>query len=427
MGLETCVCNSCLEPARFRILRLKESRPKRSRADFDQPSISKPGKVMLVWTRVTLLICALLGASLVFAQGVSSRPLVIRVLLAQQSRASVVMATSHTAVFQDGSVMTQSAQPLEWRFSVTSTGKIGVETSSGVFDTGRQMMTLQSDAGGYFQFAGTVYRGSAIVITKGSGLTVVNALDVEDYVRGILPREMPSNWEDEALKSQAVIARTYAISRLNQSGDYDVCATEQCQVYQGASAETPRGNGASDATRGLILSWQGRPAQTFFHADSGGFTASSREIWGGEIPYLQARPDPGGRASAAPWRITVSNSTLQSAINRFASGVGAYRSIAIESRTASGRPASILIQGASGSARITGTSVYSFCRALGAKSSMIGLENSNPLVVVGYGNGHGVGLSQYGARSFAAQGYAYTQILGYYYPGVSIGQYEVVQ
>jgi stage II sporulation protein D len=361
---------------------------------------------------------------MVLAQG-ASRPLVIRVLLAQQSKATVTVATAHTASYQDGVVLTRSSQALEYRVQVTPGGKIGVETAQGLFDTGRQQLNLQTDPEGYFQFAGTVYRGSAIISARGSGLVVVNALDVEDYVRGVLPREMPSSWEDEALKAQAVIARTYAISRLNQSGDYDVCATEQCQVYQGASAETPRGNGASAATRGFILSWQGKPAQTFFHADSGGFTASSREIWGGNIPYLQARPDPGSRANPNPWRVAVSNATIQSAVNRFAPRAGTYRSLNIVNRTESGRPSAIDIIGSSGSARITGTAIYSFARAIGGKSSMIGLESANPLVIVGYGNGHGVGLSQYGARSFAIQGYNYQQILGYYYPGVGIGQYEV--
>ncbi len=377
-----------------------------------------------MWSRVVLLVVIVLGVSLVSAQG-AARPLLIRVLLGQQARASLVVATSHTAIYQDGTVLTQSAQPLEWQFSVTDAGKLGVATAQGVLDTGRQQINLQTDAGGYFQFNGKVYRGSAILLARGRALTVINSIDVEDYVRGVLTREMPSNWEDEALKSQAVIARTYAISRLNQSGDYDVCATEQCQVYDGATAETPRGNGAADATHGLILSWQGRPAQTFFHADSGGYTASSKEIWGGDIPYLQARPDPGSRVSPTPWRVAVSNATIQNAVSRFAPGVGTYRSLSILTRSESGRPGVIEISGSAGTARVTGTGIYAFCRAVGAKSSLIGLESAKPLVVIGYGNGHGVGLSQYGARAFALQGFNYQQILGYYYPGVSIGQYEV--
>lgn len=375
-----------------------------------------------MWTRVILLCCAVLGASFVLAQGNSARPLVIRVLLSTQSKAIVTVATPHSAIYADGTVFTQSDAALEWRFSITPGGKIGIETAQGVYDTGRQMLTLQTQQNGYFQFAGRIYRGSSAVVAQGGALQVLNALDLEEYVRGVLPREMPSGWPDEALKAQAVIARTYAVSKLNPNGNYDVCASEQCQVYEGASAETPRGNGASEATRGEILSWQGRAAQTFFHADSGGYTASSAEIWGGQIQYLQARADPGSRTSPTPWRITVSSATIQNAVNRFAPRAGAYKSISITSRTASGRPAAILINGA---VSITGTNVYAFARAIGAKSSMIGLTSSNPLVIVGYGNGHGVGLSQYGARWFAQSGYAYKQILSYYYSGVSIGPYEV--
>jgi stage II sporulation protein D len=352
-----------------------------------------------------------------------ARPLIVRVMLAEQSRANIVVGTPHTAAYADGTVFTQSDQALEWRFSVTPTGKLGVQTARGVFDTGRQAMNLQLGTGGYFQFAGNIYRDSVGVVVRNGGLTVINLLDLEDYVRGVLPREMPSNWPDEALKAQAVIARTYAVYRLRPNAPFDLCATEQCQVYQGLSAETPRGNAASESTRGEILSWGGRAAQTYFHADSGGFTASSREIWGGEVPYLRALPDPGSRTSETPWRVTVSKATIQAAVNRFAPRAGTFRSLAISARTASGRPESIVINGTTA---ITGPQVYAFCRAIGAKSSMIGVESLEPLVVVGYGNGHGVGLSQYGARAFATQGFSYRQILGYYYAGVNIGQYEVL-
>jgi stage II sporulation protein D len=355
------------------------------------------------------------------AQG-GARALVIRVLLSQRSRATLVVATPHTAAYADGSVFTQSDAPLEWRLSVTPTGKVGVQTAQGVFDTGRQSLTLQTGKDGYFQFNGSVYRDSASVVVQGGSLLVLNLLDLEDYVRGVLPKEMPTNWPDEALKAQAVIARTYAVSRLSPNAPYDLCASEKCQVYDGASAETPRGNAASEATRGEILSWQGRAAQTYFHADSGGFTASSREIWGGDVPYLRALPDPGSRTSETPWSVTVSRATIQAAVNRFAPRAGAFKSLSIPARTASGRPDAILINGTE---RITGSSIYAFSRAIGARSSMIGVQSLEPLVIVGYGNGHGVGLSQFGARWFASQGYSYRQILGYYYAGVNIGQYEV--
>ncbi len=353
-------------------------------------------------------------------------PLILRVLIGQQSKANLIFPTSHNATYTDGTLLSQSSTPLEWNLSIQN-GKIAIVTEAGLFDTGHNRLVFQTDFGGYFQFGGRVYRGAAIVTVRGGTLNVVNALDVEDYVRGVTPSEMPSSWPDEALKAQTIIARTYAIAKLNQSGDYDVCPTAACQVYGGANAETIRGNAAADATRGLIVSWQDRPATTYFSSDSGGYTASGYEIWGTNTPYLQARPDPLSTAPNNPWSLQISSGTVQSVVNRFAAKAGNFRSISIPARTESGRPSALDITGSSGSVRVTGTNVYAFIRALGAKSSLIGISSNNPLVLEGYGNGHGVGLSQYGARGLAASGWTFDQILGYYYVGVSLANYEVTQ
>jgi stage II sporulation protein D len=372
-----------------------------------------------MWVRVLVLV-GLLMLSWGLAQPRNPSVLTIRVLLAQQNKFSILMPANHAALYADGTTLSSSATPLEWRFSVQN-GDIGIETAEGVFDTGKERLVLQSD---YFQFSGKLYRGMAVLVVREGQIMLLNFLDVEEYVRGVIPLEMPTSWQEEALKAQAVIARTYAIANINTRADYDLCASERCQVYGGASAETPRGDAAAASTRGLILSYQNRPARTYFHAESGGFTASSREIWGSDLPYLTARPDPGGVSSPNPWRITVSQQTAQSVISRFVT-VGTFKSIRVVDRTESNRPVAIEIVGSAATARVTGTNVYALSRQLGAKSSLIDFVSSNPLVIEGYGNGHGVGLSQYGARYFAAQGYSYTQILGYYYPGVGIGAYSV--
>lgn len=372
-----------------------------------------------MWLRIVVLL-VLLGVSWGLAQPRNSGVLTIRILLDQQAKISILMPANHSALYTDGTTLSSSPSPLEWRFLVQN-GDIAILTAEGVFDTGKDRLILQGD---YFQFAGKLYRGMAILTVRQNQVMLLNFLDVEEYVRGVIPLEMPTSWQEEALKAQAVIARTYAIANVNTKADYDLCATERCQVYGGASAETPRGDAAAASTRGLILSHQNRPARTYFHAESGGFTASSREIWGTELPYLTARPDPGGVSSPNPWRITVSASVVQTVVSRFVS-VGTFRSIRVVDRTESNRPVAIEIVGSAATARVTGTNVYALSRQLGAKSSLIDFVSSNPVVIEGYGNGHGVGLSQYGARYFAAQGYSYTQILGYYYPGVGIGAYSV--
>lgn len=349
----------------------------------------------------------------------------MRVWLNTALSVSLTFAEAHTAYFDNGSVFNRSDLALEWRLSVGRNNKIWIESQQGPYDTGRDRLVFETAPQGVFQYGARAYRGWAVVSVKPGGLQLVNSLPVEDYVRAVLPGEMPSGWPFEALKAQAVIARTYAISRLNTVGDYDMCATERCQVYNGATGETAPANAATAATDGLIVSYAGKPAQTYFYADSGGFTASSAEIWGGNLPYLIARSDPTSISPDSSWRLQPSSGAISSAISRIAPGAGAYRSLRIVSRTDSGRVGTLEVVGSGGTVRLSGNGAYNFVRALGAKSSLVNVESTSPLVITGSGNGHGVGLSQWGARGLAALGWSYEQILGYYYQGVSLSNYTL--
>jgi stage II sporulation protein D len=369
---------------------------------------------------LALFVLAGLGAS----RAQTDRILYIRVQLTTQQNISLLFPGAHTTMYTDGTVLNRSESALEWRIAARNS-KISIATAQGSFDTGQARLVFETGSDGLFQFAGRAYRGYAYLIAQGSSLTLVNSLPVEQYVQGVLPSEMPSSWPLEALKSQAVIARTYAMSRLNQVGEFDVCATERCQVYGGATVETYAGNEAVAATDGLIVAWNNKPAETYFSADSGGFTASSKEVWGKEIPYLTARPDPDSRWTGTDWTLTPSKSTIATAISRFAPRAGTYRSLRVISRGDSGRILKIEVVGTNATVKLEDKNAYGFARALGAKSSLISVLSTAPLTISGSGNGHGVGLSQWGARGLAARGWTYEQILGYYYVGVSLAGYTV--
>ena len=135
------------------------------------------------------------------------------------------------------------------------------------------------------------YRGSlrsASPVKGGKARDTVNVLSMDDYVRGVIPREMPASWQPEAVKAQAVAARTYATWSRDQfpSRYYQICDTSYCQVYGGAGAEDPRSNDAVTATASQILTFDGKPAFTQFSSSSGGWTSA------GSVPYLAARVDP---------------------------------------------------------------------------------------------------------------------------------------
>jgi len=135
------------------------------------------------------------------------------------------------------------------------------------------------------------YRGalrSASPVKGGRARDTVNVLSMDDYVRGVIPREMPASWQPEAVKAQAVAARTYATWSRGQfpTRYYQICDTSYCQVYGGAGAEDPRSNAAVTATANQILTYDGQPAFTQFSSSSGGWTSA------GSVPYLAAKADP---------------------------------------------------------------------------------------------------------------------------------------
>lgn len=287
-------------------------------------------------------------------------------------------------------------------------------------DSGSDRLYLPPAAGSSVTVNGVTYRGGVYLRLVGGQVQAINVLDLEDYLRGVVASEMPASWSPEALRAQAVIARTYAVAHLNPRGDYDLCATEACQVYPGLSRETPATDAAVRSTTAQVVSWQGQAAKTYFSSDSGGYTASSEEVWNAPEPYLLAQPDPASRGPRSAWQLSIPLSQVQAVAARFKVNVGRLQSVSVTRQSASGRPLEISFTGAGGAARLSGAEAGGFVRALGAYSTRVNIGGTDPLIIAGAGNGHGVGLSQYGAAGLASAGWNYLQILGFYYRGASI-------
>jgi stage II sporulation protein D len=144
------------------------------------------------------------------------------------------------------------------------------------------------------EWDGHAYHGVLVVSSGGRGLAVVNAVDLEDYVRGVIADEMPHRWPLAALEAQAVAARSYALATLQAGRRFDLYADDRSQMYGGMGAETPSTLFAATRTEGRILTYGGRVATTYFFSTSGGRTADVRDVWPrlGKIPYLRSVPDP---------------------------------------------------------------------------------------------------------------------------------------
>ncbi|WP_217914198.1 SpoIID/LytB domain-containing protein [Miltoncostaea marina] len=146
------------------------------------------------------------------------------------------------------------------------------------------------------------YRGRLRAVPEGGALTLVNAVGMEDYLKGVVPREMPAGWGDDApaaLRAQAVAARSYALATMRPTAHYDVFDDTRSQVYGGRAAEDPRTSRAVDATRGRVLTYDGRVVTAFFFSTSGGETEDVENVFpgGGPMPYLRSVPDPYDRIS----------------------------------------------------------------------------------------------------------------------------------
>lgn len=134
------------------------------------------------------------------------------------------------------------------------------------------------------------YKGTIHLINNDGNMTVINDVGIEDYVKGVTPAEMPSSWNIEAIKAQAIAVRSYAIANLGKhaSQGYDLADTTQDQVYNGVLAETKTSNQAVEDTKGLVLTYDNKIISTMYSASAGGQTKSALEAWGNDIPYLQS-------------------------------------------------------------------------------------------------------------------------------------------
>ncbi len=284
------------------------------------------------------------------------------------------------------------------------------------------------------------YRGTIDYVPDGSGLAVINRVDLEDYLRGVLPGEIGSRdpRDRAALQAQAVAARSYAAARMGERrGSYDVLATVADQVYGGMSVERPETDDAVRATRGLVLTWGDRIITAPYHSHGGPMTAAADEVFwrrGGE-PYLRPVDDrsAGGGcycdvSGMRGWERRFSLDEIRQLLAQFGRDAGVTASgdvltVSIASRGPSGRVTQLAIGTTGGNVVIHGNDIRSVFKTNGAilPSTNFSLEFSGGVLVLrGVGNGHGVGMSQWGAIGRARAGQDARSILAAYYPGTRL-------
>jgi len=237
-------------------------------------------------------------------------------------------------------------------------GQLGVYNGAGKL-VAKGAAPLVASGSGPLSVAGLgSYRGDLEFRPDGSGgVQTVNALGLDDYVRGVISEEMPSSWSTQALEAQAVAARTYAITTDVDGNGFDLYPDTRSQMYGGVSAETPSTNAAVAATTGQIVTYDGQPAVTYFFASSGGHTESIQNVWAGATPepWLVGVPDPYDGAGGDPyhrWGSQMSTSAAQAKLGSLVKG--ALIGIQITKTGVSPRILTANVVGTEGSTSVTG-------------------------------------------------------------------------
>jgi len=280
----------------------------------------------------------------------------------------------------------------------------------------------------------TPYRGVLEVLpAEDDRITVVNVVPLEEYLRGVVPNELaPEAFPQiEALKAQAVAARSYVLAHLGDysSRGYDVCATAACQVYRGSSSEHPLTDRAVAETRGTVATWRGRPIHAFYTSTCGGHTEEGAAVFEDGAPYLRGvacateraladESEPGGQ-----WEVRLRPADVARAVARYGS-VGRVLDLVPTRVGVSGRVVELRVLGSEGQLELRGQRVR---LGLGLRESLFVLHRETDaqgaverFVITGKGWGHGVGLCQVGASGMARAGASFEEILKHYYTGVAV-------
>jgi len=300
------------------------------------------------------------------------------------------------------------------------------------------------------------YAGDLKVSLIDQKLQIINYIKLEKYLKSVVGSEMPKEFPLAALQAQAIAARTYALKLLGKNKLFDVHSTQASQVYLGLEAETPKTNKAVRSTGSLALYYQDKLINAVFHSSSGGKTENSGQVWRYQLPYLISVVDYDQNSTKYRW----SNKFTSAELDKVFPDLGGLNSIQITKKSNTDRVLNIRLKGPNGNKDISGKSLRKKLQLFSTKFEVeLKFDQNDPLrelnylnvknkmnfinkigddlkikplpiipsdyflIVQGYGAGHGVGMSQWGAKAMAERGSSFSKILKHYYTGVQIKYY----
>lgn len=372
---------------------------------------------------------------------------------------------------------------------ITVTAGEGTTVAMGEYVYDAELFPTLYPIDGTVTVDGTEYRGGVqFKRIDGGVLTVINVVNMEEYLYSVIGKEMSPSWNLEALKAQAVCARGFAISNYNKFSKYgfNLDTTTNSQVYKGVSTETESTLRAADETKGQVLKHDGSIIQSIYCASMGGASANAENVWGGSYPYLVSVTDPyenPDEATHYSWTVTLSAEEIKTCLENAGVNIGDIISLEIVNQDSAGYVTELLFTGTEGShtvkrsscrtvfggklhsqrytltggvnnqaslntlipcyissdgiadaingsvfqintdnKKIKSLSSISFIKpsysaSAPAEPTSVAASDDGDFVFNGNGWGHGVGMSQWGAKAMADKGYTYEDILTFYYTG----------
>ena len=382
-------------------------------------------------------------------EALASKGPVIRVLIGQENKARFI-ADGSKSIFVKG--ISSKQRPIQSINIIYSNGSVNYSINNNLnswleLPKNFNLIIKNNDDRGIW-YKNRRYAGELRVSLNDQKLQIINYLKLEKYLKSVVGSEMPKEFPLAALQAQAIAARTYALKLLGKNKLFDIHSTQASQVYLGLEAETAKINRAVRSTSPLALFYENKLIEAVFHSSSGGRTENSGQVWKYQLPYLRSVIDYDQNSTKYRWSKKITSSEL----DQIFPDLAGLNSIQIIKKSNSNRVLKARLHGPNGQKIISGKSLRKKLKLLSNKFEVdlrfdqIGEDdtlnsynykksfNLVPyplpqipkdyfLLVKGYGAGHGVGMSQWGARAMAERGASFLKILKHYYTGVQIKTY----
>lgn len=298
--------------------------------------------------------------------------------------------------------------------AVLAVGEGGLTLNDAVVPEGVVRLNAAGAQGPVLDVGAMRVQGDVVAVRGRLGVQLINVLSLEDYLAGVLGSEMPRSFPLEALKAQAVAARTYALQKKLEAYDkpWHLGSSVISQVYKGLAAHDARTQEAVEATRGQILTWRLQPIEAYFHASCGGRTEAGLDALGRALPYLRPVECPCASLPQSQWSLQLSKAEAQRALG------GKLSALQVQGRSRTGRAKAVQL----GPSRSLDAVTFREKVGYGRVKSLAfeAAPHGDGWQLKGKGFGHGAGLCQWGANALAQQGKPYREILERYYPGTEL-------